>query len=324
MERSMKYKSICAASVIFFTVFIVSQSRAFGQTEERPEKEFIGNIIGRTIPADFQTYWNQATPENAGKWGDVEIKNGEYMWDTLDMIYAYSVKNNLPFKFHNLVWGKQQPKWITELPEEEQALKVEQWIKLCAGRYPKTQFVDVVNEPIRTAKDTFYPPYYKTIGGKGKTGWDWVIWSFEKARRYFPDAKLILNEYNMLNGKRAVDTLIKIAGLLKERNLVDAIGIQGHFCEETDTSIIKANLKRIVDIGLPIYISEYDVNIADDEKQLEVYKQQFPIFIQCKAIKGITLWGYVQNEIWRTDAYLVRTDGTERPALKWLKQYLKK
>lgn len=40
-------------------------------------------------------------------------------------------------------------------------------------------------------------------------------------------------------------------------------------------------------------------------------------------MQGVILWGYVQGQMWRTDAHLIRTDGTERPALKWLRGYVK-
>lgn len=39
-------------------------------------------------------------------------------------------------------------------------------------------------------------------------------------------------------------------------------------------------------------------------------------------MKGVTLWGYQQNQIWRTNAYLLRSDGSERPAMTWLKGYI--
>jgi hypothetical protein len=34
------------------------------------------------------------------------------------------------------------------------------------------------------------------------------------------------------------------------------------------------------------------------------------------------LWGYVQYDIWKTDAYLVLANGSERPALRWLRIYV--
>ncbi|KNY24765.1 endo-1,4-beta-xylanase [Pseudobacteroides cellulosolvens] len=43
----------------------------------------------------------------------------------------------------------------------------------------------MVNEPINSK-----PLYIDAIGGKGDTGWDWVIWSFEQARIHFPKSRL--------------------------------------------------------------------------------------------------------------------------------------
>ena len=303
-------------------IFIFLSGQSFSQIAKGQSK-FLGNIIENPIPKDFAKYWDQVTPENAGKWSRVEIKKDVYHWSGLDSIYNYALEHGFVFKFHNLVWGKQQPEWLKNLDSAQQVEQVKKWIRLSGERYPKANLVDVVNEPIRTSYDTAYPPYYKAIGGAGKTGWDWVIWSFKQARKYFPHSKLLINEYNILSGGKPINTYIQIINLLKERNLIDGIGIQGHFLEKTDSSKIHSNLKLLEKTGLPIYISEYDVNEVDDVAQLKIYKQQFPIFWKSPDIKGITLWGYLQNRIWRKDAYLVRKDGTERPALKWLEKYVK-
>ena len=310
---------------LLLTVFIICtlfQIQSFGQIAKGQSK-FLGNIIENPVPADFAEYWDQVTPENAGKWSRVEIKENVYHWTGIDSIYNFALKHGFPFKFHNLVWGKQQPAWLKDLDPAQQVRQVKKWIALCGERYPKTSYVDVVNEPIRTKRDTLNPPYYEAIGGAGKTGWDWVIWSFEHARKSFPHAKLLLNEYNILSGRKPLKKFIHIINLLKERNLIDGIGCQGHFMERTNPSVIKANLKLLAETGLPIYISEYDVNEKSDKKQLKIYKEQFPLFWESTAVKGITLWGYLQNRIWRKDAYLIRENGTERPALKWLEKYVK-
>ena len=323
LNKMFQYMGKISVTPALLLIMLMLPQINYCQIAKGREK-FIGNIIAGYVPANFGIYWNQVTPENAGKWGNVETSKDVFNWDQLDKVYKYAVDNNIPFKFHNLVWGKQQPSWINDLDSAEQVQQVEQWIKLCGERYPKSSLVDVVNEPLRTPSDMYYPPYYKAIGGEGKTGWDWVIWSFEQARKAFPNAKLILNEYQILNGQRPIDTFIQIINLLKERNLIDGIGCQGHFLEDTDSAYIHQKLDKLIKLGLPIYISEYDLNIADDAKQLEKYKEQIPLFWNCDAVKGITLWGYIQDEIWRTDAYLVRSDGTERPVLKWMKEFLKK
>ena len=41
------------------------------------------------------------------------------------------------------------------------------------------------------------------------------------------------------------------------------------------------------------------------------------------GVKGITLWGYMENRMWQSTCYLMRADGTWRPAMEWLTQYIK-
>jgi endo-1,4-beta-xylanase len=290
-------------------------------TNNNGKGKFLGNIIGNKVPHGFNTYWDQVTPENAGKWGNVAISpdTNSWNWGMLDTIYNYALSHNILFKYHNFVWGNQQPDWINSLNSVQQRKIVEAWIRMCSERYPKSDLIDVVNEPIQ------HPPAYaKALGGKGVTGWDWVIWSYKKARSYFPKAKLVINEYNMLNHKKNSLEFLQIIKLLKERKLLDAIGLQAHFLEHTSIDTIKSNLKLLESAGLPIYISEYDVNIANDSTQLAVYKKQFPIFWNDHQIKGATLWGYIQGTVWREDSYLLRTDGTKRPAFNWLLNYVGK
>jgi hypothetical protein len=42
-------------------------------------------------------------------------------------------------------------------------------------------------------------------------------------------------------------------------------------------------------------------------------------------VKGITLWGYVQGQMWdqTPTSYLVNSNGTVRPAFTWLAQFIK-
>lgn len=116
---------------------------------------------------------------------------------------------------------------------------------------------------------------------------------------------------------------MEIIDLLKSRGLIDIVGEQGHFLETTPSTTIQRNLNRLASTGLPIQISEYDVDLLDDAAQLKKYQEQFPIFWKHPAVRGITLWGYNQGQIWRKNAYLLRTDGSPRPAFTWLTQFVK-
>ncbi len=80
-------------------------------------------------------------------------------------------------------------------------------------------------------------------------------------------------------------------------------------------------LNMLSNTGLPIYVSELDMT-GDDSTQLARYQQKFPVLYQNPNVKGITLWGYMQGQTWNSGTYLVNSNGTERPALKWLRSYL--
>jgi len=314
MHRIVKQvgTGVLLCAVLFMTV----PSRA--QMAEGKDK-FLGNIIAGTVPRNFVTYWNQVTPENAGKWGSVESSRNNMQWANLDRAYEFAKKWDYPFKQHNFIWGQQQPGWIASLPEDEQREEVEEWIRLYGERYPDTDMIDVVNEPIHAP-----PPYKEALGGDGETGWDWIIWAFEKARQYCPGAQLILNEYNVIHSNANINKMIEIANLLQERDLIDAIGVQGHYFELRyyAPTTLKNGLNRLAATGLPVYISEFDINEEDDDAQLLAYQKYFPLLWEHPGVKGITLWGYQQGAIWQTDAYLIRSDGTERPAMEWLWDYM--
>lgn len=288
------------------------------------KSKFVGNIIGNANNirvANFKKYWNQVTAENAGKWGSVEFNPGSYSWTQLDNVYNFAVANNLPYKHHNLVWGNQQPGFMSTLDSTNQYREVENWIKAVGQRYPKADFCDVVNEPLHA------PPVYKNaLGGDGVAGWDWVIKTFQLARQYLPsNTKLHLNEYSVINDGNANARFIQLINLLKDRGLIDGIGVQGHNFEVNggaSTTTLQRNLDNLAATGIPIYITEFDINEQNDNTQLQKYQTIFPVLYEHPGVYGITFWGYVQFEIWQQNAYLLTDRLAERPAMQWLRTYL--
>jgi endo-1,4-beta-xylanase len=274
--------------------------------------KFLGNIIPSSVPANFATYWNQVTPENGGKWGSVQSSPGSsYNWSACDTAYNYARSNGMPFKFHCLVWGSQQPSGVSS------ASQVQTWIQAAGARYGGAQFVDVVNEPLHSP-----PSYASAIGGSGSTGWDWIVWSFQQARTAFPNSKLLINEYGIISDPSAASRYVSIINILKSRGLVDGIGIQCH-CFNMDTvstSTMNSVLSTLAATGLPIYVSELDMT-GDDATQKARYQEKFPVLWENSAVQGITLWGWIQGQTWRDQTWLLTSSGAERPALQWLKQY---
>ena len=152
--------------VLYATLFFNS---VFSQIASGKGK-WLGNVINSTTPANFITYWNQVTPENAGKWGSVENSQDVMQWGTLDMVYDQSRTKGIPFKFHTLIWGQQEPAFIKNLSSSLQLKEVESWIMQACSRYPEAEYIDVVNEPLHAP-----PSYAAALGGQGITGWDWIV-----------------------------------------------------------------------------------------------------------------------------------------------------
>ncbi len=317
------------ASVLHLTLALLAGTTCLEAAPFATGKaKFVGSAYesSGTIAVNFQAYWNQVTPENSGKWGSVEATRDVMNWTALDAAYAFAKANNFPFKFHTLVWGNQQPAWIESLPAAEQRQEIEEWFAAVAARYPDIDLIDVVNEPIND------PPtipgngnYAAALGGAGATGWDWVITSFQLARAYFPRSVLLINEYSVTNTPSRATAYAQIVRLLNDRGLVDGVGIQAHAFSTRGISATatRAGIDTIAAPGVPVYISELDIDGATDQVQLDEYKRIFPVFYEHPAVVGMTLWGY-RPGLWRTNerAFLIDENGNERPALLWLRDYL--
>ncbi|MDI6401600.1 endo-1,4-beta-xylanase [Balneolaceae bacterium ANBcel3] len=305
--------------------------------------KFLGNIWSPPQLENFENYWNQVTAENAGKWGHVEGTRGVYNWTDLDASYQLARENGWPYRFHVLTWGGQQPNWINDLDSEEQLVAITQWYDTLAARYPDMEYVEVVNEgsnnhqlPDGISGDA---NYIDALGGTGETGHDWIITAFEMARERFPDSKLMINDYNIVSsntwGTQNARNYRRIIEDLMERDLIDGIGVQAHaFSTVGSPAQMRAVLDYLAETGLPIQATELDIDgnpnrVSDmsqeesDSNQLSAIQRIFPVFWEHPAVEGITLWGW-RPGIWRQEqeAYLVRGNGEERPALKWLMEYL--
>lgn len=294
------------------------------------QKKFLGSIHSPLQVKDFSSYWNKVTPENAGKWGEVESVRDVMDWRGVDAAYRFAKEHGFPFHFHVLVWGNQQPEWIEKLPPAEQREEIEEWFAAVAQRYPDADFVEVVNEPLHdppSKDDDGGGNYIEALGGAGASGWDWILESFRLARRHFPNSKLLLNDFSITNTPNDAQRYREIVDLLVKDNLVDGVGVQAHsFATTTETpmSVHKASLDLLAGAGVPLYVTEMDIDGPTDKAQLESYKRVFPVFWEHPAVHGITLWGF-RPGMWRTKerAYLVRQDGSERPAMAWLRGYIR-
>jgi GH35 family endo-1,4-beta-xylanase len=305
-------------ATLLLTLLALGGTYGYSQLSKNPNK-FLGSITTmNSVRSDFNTYWNQLTPENETKWASIEGTRDVYNWATVDNEYKYCKDHNFPFKFHTLIWGGQYPSWMNGLSNKEQLEEITEWFDAAAKQYPDVQYIDVVNEALSGHNPA---PFKNALGGDGASGYDWIVKAFIMARERWPKAVLIYNDFNTFQNDvdRYIDLLKKI---VTAGAPVDAAGCQAHDLNDMSGTNFKTVLEKVHNqTGLPIFISEYDINQQDDQVQLTRFKEQIPIMWEADYVAGVTIWGYIYGSTWLDYTGLIK-NGVERPALKWLREYM--
>ena len=294
------------------------------QLSKNPDK-FLGNITtAYRVDAgggveEYYKLWNQITPENESKWGSVEGTKGSYNWGS-DTPFNYAKQYGFTYKFHALVWGAQYPNWFSGLSLKDRYNAIESWFNAVKKKYPDLPMIDVVNEAIGMHQQG-NPLMKESLGGGGRTGYDWLIKAFEMAHERWPDAILIYNDYNTFQND--TESYIELVKTLRDAGApIDAYGCQSHDVNDISKENLSNAMNRIQDnLKMPMYITELDINVADDERQKAQYESIFPLMWEADYCAGVTIWGYIYGSTWVDHSGIIR-DGKDRPAMTWLREYM--
>lgn len=319
-----RIKSFCyLASALLCSIIIATPSSA--QLSQNPNK-FLGNITtryqvnaGGGVP-EYYKLWNQITPENESKWGSVEGTRNQYNWGS-DTPFNYAKQYGFTYKFHALVWGAQYPNWFTSsLPVQERYNAIVKWFDEVKKHYPNLPMIDVVNEAVGMHQQG-NPLMKESLGGGGKTGYDWLIKAFELAHERWPNAILIYNDYNTF--QHDTDAYIELVRTLRDAGApIDAYGCQSHDVDNISKSDLQNAMKKIQDaVKIPMYITELDINVENDNQQKNQYASIFPVMWEAEYCAGVTIWGYVYGATWVDHSGLYK-NGKARPAMNWLIDYM--
>ena len=321
MKRFLPIKTMM--SVLLLSLVSVA---AHAQLSSNPDK-FLGNITTR-YQIDVQgiepywKMWNQITCENESKWGSVEGNRGSFNWGC-DNAVNYARNHNFLFKFHALIWGSQYPNWLSNLSASERFQAITKWMDAVKKKYPNLEMIDVVNEAIGMHQQG-NPMMRESLGGSGKTGYDWLIKAFEMAYERWPNAILIYNDYNSLNPNNGdVDNYIDLVKTLRDAGApIDAYGNQAHDVNNISASTLKTVMNKQQDaLKMPMYITELDIDIEDDNQQKAQYQSIFPVMWEAEYCAGVTIWGYIHGATWVSNSGIIKNN-KDRPAMTWLREYM--
>ena len=309
------------------------------------KSKLLGNITDGTIntitnagefPTNYADYWNSAIAGNVCKWRPVETNQGEFDFRGADVLQSFCRMNGVKMIWHTLLWGADQghPAWFVGLSEADSKAAVQTWFKAVADRYGNDiHGVQVLNEITPGHQDSGTTILRNQLGGPGVTGYDWIIWVYEQARYYFPNALLWTNDFGMMNTTTNAANnrqyMYAVSKALSDRGLVDAFGMQSHYFNVNDLTAleVKTILNEVrLSIDVPVHITELDIS-GSDQEQLLRYQTIFPALWNHPAVERVTIWGWIIGETWRHDqghvTGLINRDGTgKRPALSWLEGFM--
>lgn len=284
--------------------------------------------------ADSITFGNELKPDSvldqAATLAYVEANgddtNPQVTLSAAKSLLEYCGENNIPVRGHVLVWHSQTPDWFFKegftdegdwVSKEKMLVRMENYIKnvmeTLATEYPDVEFYawDVVNE---AWTDDGKP---RTAGSNnttsGQSAWVQVFGdnsfiepAFEYARKYAPEGcMLYYNDYNeYIQGKR--NAIYDMAMDLKEKGLIDGIGMQAHLDVSFPTaSVFEAALSKFASTGLDVQVTELDATTSDTseagfETQAQYYSDIFDAIVKYSdSVSAVVLWGVTDDTSWR-------------------------
>lgn len=319
--------------------------------------KFLGNITtsGQVQPnikgVNYEDLWDQLTCENETKWGSIancKVSSAEegvqkWKWSSADSHYNWCKQNGVLFKFHALLWTSQWPTCLANCSASELKQQVEYWFDAVAIKYPDLAVIDVVNEALRGHAENdeggqsslaFKKLLSQALAGSDNPyDYKWIAEAFRMARKRFPNAVLIYNDYNTLTHQKS-DFIGLVSSLVQQGAPIDAYGHQTHdltdyYSGHGGMSGFADNLKDIHDQitqkggrELQCYITEYDINEANESTNQAIMEGSFPAMWEADYVAGITLWGFVKGRTWRTNTGLMSSSGQDRSCMTWLRQYM--
>jgi endo-1,4-beta-xylanase len=220
---------------------------------------------------------------------------------------------------------------------EELLERMREHIHTVIGRYKgKIKIWDVVNEAIA---DGGGPDLLRKSPWAVIIGPDFIEKAFQYAHEADPDAILRYNDYGLENPVKRKKLITLIKQLQEKKVPVMAIGSQAHLNVSVTFETMDQSLADIKTLGIPIHITELDVNsaasgqrntgadiganpiategglVADADKKLtDAYVAVFRAFLKHRdAVKLVTFWGANDANSWRSRGRPLLFDGDSKP-----------
>lgn len=255
-------------------------------------------------------YWEGLEPEKGKPRYD---KNSPKVWrrPAPELCMEYCEENGITPKLHCLVYDKFIPDWLPADDMAQMEAYYEERFRQISERFSgRMAEFEVINEQLQV--------WWWTTGSVIVKKPDILEWSFNLARKYFPNETLVINEGNYL-AEIAAQGLwhrycLLIDNALKSGVSIDKIGVQHHIytgataADETayeneirnctdlvDPAAVLKGLDVLAGYGLPLEITEITIPTLgdtpeDEELQADLLEMLYSVWFSHPAMEGIVYW----------------------------------
>lgn len=256
----------------------------------------------------FKKNFEWAVFENEAKWYSNESSPGNVSYAAADYMYDWCVKNDIKVRGHCVFWEPEQwvPSWARNLTGDALRTAVDNRLNSVVPHF-KGKFLhwDVNNEML-------HGDFFKSR--LGESIWPYM---FKRTRELDPDAKLFVNDFNIITYVEGDAYVSQIKWLQENGAPIDGIGVQGHFENGVDPLTVKGKLDNLASLNLPIWVTEYDSKNADQNVRADDLEKLYRIAFSHPSVEGIFMWGFWAGAHWRgQDAAIVNQDWTVNEAGK--------
>jgi endo-1,4-beta-xylanase len=252
--------------------------------------------------------FNRVVLENDLKWPPWECCTRGVGLQALD----FFASKGITVRGHNLIWPTEGefilPDDVKTLVQQGNKAAVRQridehFVDILEATQGKIVEWDVINEPSANKFVT------DLLGENELAAW------LRRAKELEPNARLFINDYGNL-GEGTLDTEYKRI-LRKMQTLgapLEGIGLQAHFSwDMTPPEELHQRLNAFGNFGVPLAITEFDVNITDEQLQAAYLRDTLTVAFANPNVSSFLMWGFWENQHWLPQAALYRADWSIKP-----------
>lgn len=274
------------------------------------------SLIGEKPYADILTsQFSFGLADNTPNWyftdGGLRPSPDSFNFSQMDEVVAFSAQHNMPIQAHHYLWGEEKwlPEWLKSgnyTPEQLNEL-IKNHI-LTVGSHYKGQIREwtVVNEAFSRGQHIY-----------GLTDWwadhtgskAYIDDAFRWAKQADPNSVLILNDFNNESINDISNEMYSYIKGARARGVpIEGIGMQMHI-DGTHPPVkeeVISNMKRFDELGVGVYVTEFDVNMndvqasAEQKEQIEanIYYDMMRACIESGVCKSFAYLGITDKETW--------------------------